>query len=163
MLRIDASVCLCFFFFLMIRRPPRSTQSRSSAASDVYKRQVEIKAPAWTRAQFSLPDGTTGWLNSNSSLRYYEDFISNRKVVLTGEAYFDVIKDNNRPFHVFQVMGMQLRAASCLPALAEEIKRGRFGNTEDLLGEALGEEVMEDILEEGRRMAEKVSSRLEEK
>ena len=24
----------------MIRRPPRSTQSRSSAASDVYKRQV---------------------------------------------------------------------------------------------------------------------------
>ena len=28
-----------YFFFLMIRRPPRSTQSRSSAASDVYKRQ----------------------------------------------------------------------------------------------------------------------------
>ena len=26
----------------MIRRPPRSTQSRSSAASDVYKRQLEI-------------------------------------------------------------------------------------------------------------------------
>ena len=29
-----------FSFFLMIRRPPRSTQSRSSAASDVYKRQA---------------------------------------------------------------------------------------------------------------------------
>ena len=28
------------FFFLMIRRPPGATQSRSSAASDVYKRQV---------------------------------------------------------------------------------------------------------------------------
>ena len=27
-------------FFLMIRRPPRSTLSSSSAASDVYKRQV---------------------------------------------------------------------------------------------------------------------------
>ena len=27
-------------FVLMIRRPPRSTQSRSSAASDVYKRQL---------------------------------------------------------------------------------------------------------------------------
>src|SRR5450756_2241442 len=26
----------------MIRRPPRSTQSRSSAASDVYKRQVDL-------------------------------------------------------------------------------------------------------------------------
>ena len=30
---------LCYFFFLMIRRPPRSTLDRSSAASDVYKRQ----------------------------------------------------------------------------------------------------------------------------
>ena len=28
----------------MIRRPPRSTQSRSSAASDVYKRQVVANA-----------------------------------------------------------------------------------------------------------------------
>src|SRR5450756_1304948 len=27
----------------MIRRPPRSTQSRSSAASDVYKRQILIR------------------------------------------------------------------------------------------------------------------------
>ena len=30
----------------MIRRPPRSTQSRSSAASDVYKRQVLVLSPA---------------------------------------------------------------------------------------------------------------------
>ena len=28
-------------FFLMMRRPPRSTLDRSSAASDVYKRQGE--------------------------------------------------------------------------------------------------------------------------
>ena len=31
---------MIFFFFLMIRRPPRSTLDRSSAASDVYKRQI---------------------------------------------------------------------------------------------------------------------------
>ena len=34
------------FFFLMILLPPRSTQGRSSAASDVYKRQpmgVDLK------------------------------------------------------------------------------------------------------------------------
>eukprot|EP00825_Cyclidium_porcatum_P002969 TRINITY_DN11383_c0_g1_i2.p1 TRINITY_DN11383_c0_g1~~TRINITY_DN11383_c0_g1_i2.p1 ORF type:complete len:211 (+),score=45.92 TRINITY_DN11383_c0_g1_i2:89-721(+) len=30
-----------FFFFLMIRRPPRSTHCISSAASDVYKRQTQ--------------------------------------------------------------------------------------------------------------------------
>ena len=34
-----AGIDVCFFFFLMIRRPPRSTLDRSSAASDVYKRQ----------------------------------------------------------------------------------------------------------------------------
>ena len=40
-----SSNCVVFFFFfslffvLMIRRPPRSTLDRSSAASDVYKRQ----------------------------------------------------------------------------------------------------------------------------
>ena len=33
-----------FFFLLMRRLPPRSTQSRSSAASDVYKRQTYNKA-----------------------------------------------------------------------------------------------------------------------
>ena len=35
------------FFFVMIRRPPRSTLDRSSAASDVYKRQdLERRRPA---------------------------------------------------------------------------------------------------------------------
>eukprot|EP00657_Telonema_sp_P-1_P010259 TRINITY_DN460_c0_g1_i1.p1 TRINITY_DN460_c0_g1~~TRINITY_DN460_c0_g1_i1.p1 ORF type:complete len:129 (+),score=32.67 TRINITY_DN460_c0_g1_i1:65-451(+) len=32
----------------MIRRPPRSTQSRSSAASDVYKRQVSTQSTGQT-------------------------------------------------------------------------------------------------------------------
>src|SRR5450756_3147816 len=36
----------------MIRRPPRSTQSRSSAASDVYKRQViHAVGPVWNGGQ----------------------------------------------------------------------------------------------------------------
>eukprot|EP00825_Cyclidium_porcatum_P004661 TRINITY_DN12205_c0_g1_i2.p1 TRINITY_DN12205_c0_g1~~TRINITY_DN12205_c0_g1_i2.p1 ORF type:complete len:116 (-),score=22.02 TRINITY_DN12205_c0_g1_i2:2-349(-) len=34
-----------FFFFLMIRRPPRSTHCISSAASDVYKRQPLLSWP----------------------------------------------------------------------------------------------------------------------
>ena len=48
---------LCFF--LMIRRPPRSTLDRSSAASDVYKRQSQksvkrfriLKKPLCSSAQ----------------------------------------------------------------------------------------------------------------
>mgnify|MGYP003381642819 CR=1 FL=1 len=36
---IVSGIALIDIFFLMIRRPPRSTLDRSSAASDVYKRQ----------------------------------------------------------------------------------------------------------------------------
>jgi len=61
---------------------------------------VEIKAPAWTRAQFGLPDGTTGWLNSNSSVRYSGNFVSERQVYVKGEAFFDVFKNEEKPFTV---------------------------------------------------------------
>src|SRR5450756_2267069 len=49
----------------MIRRPPRSTQSRSSAASDVYKRQVDT-GPVHERvyAQYA----GLGWTGKNGCL-----------------------------------------------------------------------------------------------
>ena len=40
---------LSVVFFLMIRRPPRSTLDRSSAASDVYKRQGHGGGPRGRR------------------------------------------------------------------------------------------------------------------
>ena len=47
---------LCFlFFFLMIRRPPRSTLDRSSAASDVYKRQADALARGGGAARRATP------------------------------------------------------------------------------------------------------------
>lgn len=48
-----------------------------------------------------LADGTQVWLNSGSKLDYILDEKgSARKVYLTGEAYFDVKKDENKPFLV---------------------------------------------------------------
>jgi len=79
---------------------------------------VEIKAPAWTRAQFSLPDGTMGWLNSNSSVRYNGNFLNDRTVMLNGEAFFDVFKDETRRFKVntydiiLTVLGTRFNIAS---------------------------------------------------
>src|SRR5665811_908089 len=51
----------------MIRRPPRSTRVRSSAASDVYKRQV--CPPIGSVAQFRDGSGVTAtaWLTVHSS------------------------------------------------------------------------------------------------
>lgn len=79
---------------------------------------IEIKAPAWTRAQFSLPDGSTGWLNSNSSVRYNGNFIYDRQVALIGEAFFSVVHDKERPFRVntkeltVKVLGTSFNIAS---------------------------------------------------
>lgn len=61
---------------------------------------IEINAPAWTRTQFTLPDGTKGWLNSNSSISYRGNYSYNRNVILNGEAFFDVFTDKKRPFVV---------------------------------------------------------------
>lgn len=81
---------------------------------------VEIKAPAWTRAQFSLPDGTTGWLNSNSTISYKGNFINKRTVSLNGEAFFNVAKNPRKPFVVqtrevdVKVLGTKFNIASYL-------------------------------------------------
>jgi ferric-dicitrate binding protein FerR (iron transport regulator) len=48
-----------------------------------------------------LPDGSRVWLNAASTLRFPTAFTGNeREVALTGEAYFEVAKDNSRPFRV---------------------------------------------------------------
>jgi len=53
------------------------------------------------RTVCSLPDGTKVWLNSDSKLEYPKKFAKNtRKVKLSGEAYFDVVKNPKQPFVV---------------------------------------------------------------
>jgi len=61
---------------------------------------AEIQCPMGVRTKFQLPDGSTGFLNSGSSLKYPVQFNGERKVELTGEAFFDVIHDAKMPFHV---------------------------------------------------------------
>lgn len=57
-------------------------------------------APPGSRISFSLPDGTDGWLNSGSSLKYQMPFSINRQIALDGEAWFDVTHDSEHPFEV---------------------------------------------------------------
>ncbi|WP_114790407.1 FecR domain-containing protein [Niabella yanshanensis] len=52
-----------------------------------------------SKSTVKLPDGTIVMLNANSSLKYDENFKTDkREVTLQGEAYFDVAHDSRRPF-----------------------------------------------------------------
>jgi transmembrane sensor len=73
------------------------SQSNNNQAGEA---MAEIQCPLGVRTKFLLPDGTTGFLNSGSTLEYQVNFSSERDVTLQGEAYFDVAPDKERPFTV---------------------------------------------------------------
>ncbi|HKG08362.1 MAG TPA: FecR domain-containing protein [Pedobacter sp.] len=51
--------------------------------------------------QFTLPDGTKVWLNAASSIKFPAQFSGReRKILLSGEGYFEVAKDKAHPFIV---------------------------------------------------------------
>jgi transmembrane sensor len=59
----------------------------------------EISTRNGSRTRISLPDGSTVWLNAGSKLVYDKNFDSKlREVSLTGEGYFDVVKNPDKPF-----------------------------------------------------------------
>ncbi|MDR0845800.1 MAG: FecR domain-containing protein [Tannerella sp.] len=60
-----------------------------------------IEVPPGEKSKLMLPDGTAIWLNAGSQISYTNRFnTANRKVELTGEAYFEVAKQSGNPFTV---------------------------------------------------------------
>ena len=60
-----------------------------------------LSTPRGGQYQVTLPDGTHVWLNSSSSIHYPTTFLGKeRKVDITGEAYFEVTHDAAKPFKV---------------------------------------------------------------
>lgn len=60
-----------------------------------------MTTPRGGQYKLILPDGTKVWLNAASSITYPTVFTNNeRRVVITGEAYFEVAKNAELPFKV---------------------------------------------------------------
>jgi ferric-dicitrate binding protein FerR (iron transport regulator) len=60
-----------------------------------------IATPRGGQYRIILPDGSKVWLNAASSLRFPAAFTGRERTVeLTGEAYFEIVKNAEKPFHV---------------------------------------------------------------
>lgn len=69
----------------------------------------KLLVPAGTRYNLQLSDGTRVWMNSVSQLEYPVVFgKSERRIILTGEAFFEVTKDNKRPF-IIEANGNEIK------------------------------------------------------
>ena len=103
-----------------------------------------ISVPAGQRINVTLPDGTRVSMNSMSELKYSGCFSEVRKVELSGEAYFDVTHDENRPFIVqtkrynVEVLGtsFNLDANSDSNRFSLALITGKVRITDNLIGGA---------------------------
>lgn len=80
----------------------------------------EIYVSRGARSSVTLPDGSKVWLNSDSRLRFPVSFASDKRCVeLYGEAYFDVVKNEECPMlislkdnYMIEVLGTQFNVRS---------------------------------------------------
>lgn len=76
----------------------KSAVSEPEVTTAAIQQKVVI-TPNGKNTSFQLPDGSTVWLNAGSKIDYSKiNEAGNREVYLTGEAFFDVVKNPARPF-----------------------------------------------------------------
>jgi len=98
-LKIAASILAIAFSIYTIRYFTNSVRENS-----LEQRVVQIKKafnPEGRKSRIKLPDGTIVNLNAGSSLLFPAEFSDTLRIVeLQGEAFFDVVRDESRPFIV---------------------------------------------------------------
>ncbi len=73
----------------------------AAGKGDAEQQWNTMYTPKGRQFNVTLPDGTRVWLNAASSITFPTAFTGNeRRVQLTGEAYFEVTKDKTKPFFV---------------------------------------------------------------
>ncbi|CAH0132746.1 hypothetical protein SRABI36_02592 [Pedobacter sp. Bi36] len=78
------------------------TDINGIGSTEVAAQQLILATPKGGQYQITLADGTKVWLNAASSLKFLSSFAGQkeRRVELTGEAYFQVTHNAKQPFRV---------------------------------------------------------------
>jgi len=77
------------------------SQSGKPTPRKAATQMLTLTTPRGGTYKVTLPDGSGVWLNANSVLRYPARFANTQRVVdIEGEAYFEVVTDEKRPFKV---------------------------------------------------------------
>ncbi len=63
-----------------------------------FKTEIIVKESGTEKIQFTLPDGSVVWLNEKSKITYASDFNSERHIELSGEGFFEVTHNPDKPF-----------------------------------------------------------------
>ncbi len=100
---IIAVTSIVFFAFFLQQKAIINNKEVKNLESVVATKQG-------SRTKILLPDGTSVWLNGNSKLIYNNQHYGEtiREVTLTGEAYFDVVKNAAKPF-VIHTIAMDIK------------------------------------------------------
>jgi transmembrane sensor len=79
----------------------------------------QVSIPLGSKSKIVLSDGSQVWLNSGSTIKYPGNFNRNRReIYFAGEAFFDIKRDESRPFIVrtseinIKVLGTQFNVKS---------------------------------------------------
>lgn len=92
-----------------IREKGQLVYTPGAAEEVIVMRYNQLDVPRGGEYKVTLADGTTVYLNSATRLKYPVVFSEKeRKVYLSGEAYFEVAKDAKRPFLV-EVGGVEVK------------------------------------------------------
>ncbi len=90
-------VAACAAAILLLAITFFNNNTRVNKAGRMAENTVSTKAGSKSKIQ--LPDGTQVWLNADSRIEYNENFNGKlREVKLSGEAFFDVVKNKEKPF-----------------------------------------------------------------
>lgn len=122
-----------FAWWFAVKNPRKSIKNGEGAAVPT---MLEVRTDTRQVKKLTLPDGSTVHINANSNLRIPQAFSDTvRQVYLDeGEAFFDVAKDDRRPFAVYtkrlqvQVLGtaFNVNAYAQLANISVAVQTGRI-------------------------------------